>query len=96
VKAKLPPSIKDGPRFSALVAELSGIQGISRQAVEQFIGNVFSVPISTGAAQKLVDRVSAALSPVHTAIGDLVRRAPVNHVDETGWQQAGLCGGCGR
>lgn len=91
VKAELPQEYQTGygPRFSAMAAELSGIQGISRQAVEEFIGNVFSVPISTGGIQKVVDRVSAALSPVHAAIGDRVRRAQVNHVDETGWQQAG-------
>jgi transposase len=92
VKAQLPPEYQSGygPRFSALVAELSGIQGISRQAVEDFIENVFAVPISTGAIQKVIDRVSEALAPVHEAIGAVVRRAPVNHVDETSWQQAGV------
>jgi transposase len=91
VKAQLPKEYQTGygPRFSALVAELSGIQGISRQAVEGFIQNVFDVPISTGAIQKVIDRVSAALLPVHAAIGASVRRAAVNHVDETSWQQAG-------
>jgi transposase len=60
VKAQLPREYQSGygPRFSALVAELSGIQGISRQAVEDFIENVFAVPISTGAIQKVIDRVS--------------------------------------
>jgi transposase len=91
VKAKLPPEFQTGygPRFSALVAELSGIQGISRKAVEEFIQNVFSVPISTGGIQKVIDRVSEALSPVYQAIGASVRSAAVNHVDETSWQQAG-------
>lgn len=91
VKAQLPREYQTGygPRFSALVAELSGIQGISRQAVEGFIQNVFDVPISTGGIQKVIDRVSAALLPVHEAIGASVRRAAVNHVDETSWQQAG-------
>jgi transposase len=90
-KAALPHEYQTGygPRFSALVAELSGIQGISRQAVEAFVQDVFGVPISTGGIQKVVDRISAALSPVHAAIGAAVRRAPVNHVDETSWQQAG-------
>jgi transposase len=78
-----------GPRFSALVAEMSGIQGASRQAVAEFIQNVFGVSISTGGLQKVIDRVSEALLPVHQAIGDSVRRAEVNHVDETSWQQAG-------
>ena len=71
------------------MAELSGAQGISRQAVEAFIQNVFAVPISMGAIQKMTDRVSEALLPVHEAIGVSVRSAAVNHVDETSWQQAG-------
>jgi transposase len=92
LKGKLPVEYQTGygPRFSALVAELSGIQGISRTAVEDFIQNVFEVPISTGAIQKVIDRVSEALSPVHAAIGANVRGAAVNHVDETSWQQAGV------
>ena len=91
LKAKLPKEYYTGygPRFSALVAEMSGIQGASRQAVAEFIQNVFGVPISTGGLQKVIDRVSEALLPVHQAIGASVRRAAVNHVDETSWQQAG-------
>jgi len=91
VKATLPQEYHAGygPRFSALVVELSGIQGISRQAVETFIQDVFGVPISTGGIQKVLDRASAALASVHAAIGAAVRAAPVNHVDETSWQQAG-------
>lgn len=91
LKAKLPQEYHTGygPRFSALVAEMSGIQGASRQAVAEFIQNVFGVPISTGGLQKVIDRVSEALLPVHQAIGASVRRAAVNHVDETSWQQAG-------
>jgi transposase len=91
MKAKLPHEYQAGygPRFSALVAELSGIQGISRKAVEDFIQNVFDVPISTGGIQKVIDRVSAELAPVHEANEASLRRAEVNHVDETSWQQAG-------
>lgn len=92
LKARLPKEYQTGygPRFSALVAEMSGIQGASRQAVAEFIQNVFGVPISTGGLQKVIDRVSEALSPVHQAIGASVRRAAVNHIDETSWQQAGV------
>jgi transposase len=91
LKAKLPKEYHTGygPRLSALVAEMSGIQGTSRQAVAKFIQNVFGVLISTGGLQKVIDRVSEALLPVHQAIGDSVRRAAVNHIDETSWQQAG-------
>jgi transposase len=35
--------------------------------------------------QKLVDRVSEALVPHDTAIGEVARTAPVNYIDETSW-----------
>jgi transposase len=49
-----------GPRRNALVAELSGMQAVSRQAVQQFLNSVVGLPISTGATQKIIDRVSGA------------------------------------
>ena len=33
----------------------------------------------------MVDRVSAAILPHHTAIGAVARMAPVNYIDETSW-----------
>jgi hypothetical protein len=49
VKGQLPKQyqIGYGHRFNALVAEISGIQRISRQALEGFIQNVFHIPILT-------------------------------------------------
>jgi len=64
---------------------MSGIQGASRQAVCEFIQNVFAVPISTGGLQKLIDRVSEALLPVHQAIGDSVLRAAVMRPSRSPW-----------
>jgi len=91
VKAQIPKAYRTGygPRFSALVAELSGIQGSSRQMVQEFIQHVLGIPISTGAIQKVIDRVSHALIPIHEAIGNKVRSAPVTYVDETSWHEAG-------
>ncbi len=52
-----------GPRLSALIAEMAGIQGASRRLVQDFCHSVLRVPISLGAIQKVIDRTSQALLP---------------------------------
>jgi len=75
-----------GPRLCALVAQLSGPCGESRETVRDFIRSVLGIPISIGAIQNIIDRASAAIEPIHEAIADEARQAPVNHVDETSWK----------
>lgn len=79
-----------GPRMSALIAELSGMQGSSRQGVRQFLNSVLGVSISTGAIQKVIDRVSEAMLPVYEKIGQTARSQQVGYVDETSWFKAGV------
>ena len=91
VKAKVPKEHQSGygPRLSALIAEMSGIQGNSRETVRGFCKSVLNFSISIGAIQKVVDRVSAALIPFYDKIGRLARENDINHVDETSWFQNG-------
>ena len=77
-----------GPRMSALIAELSGMQGVSRCAVQQFLGSVLGVSISTGAIQKVIDRVSCAIEPAYERIGQVARSESVGYIDETSWFKA--------
>ena len=91
VKAKIPTEFSSGygPRLSAVIAELSGSHGASRQSVQDFCQSVFALTISTGAIQRIIDRSSQAILPIYDAIGDNARHSPVNGVDETSWFQAG-------
>lgn len=91
VKATLPREFRSGygPRFSAMIAELSGAHGASRQTVQSFCRSVLNVAISTGAIQKVVDRASQAVAPLYEKIGACARSAPVNSIDETSWRQDG-------
>ena len=91
-KAPVPPTASSGygPRFTALLGELSGSQRSSRSAVPEFCRSVLGVPISPGALQRAVDRVSEALKPYYEAIAVQARRAPVNYIDETGWYRHGV------
>jgi transposase len=76
-----------GPRMSAVIAELSGIHGASRQAVQQFINSVLGVPISTGGIQKVIDRDSNATRPAYEKIAEVARNESVGFVDETSWRK---------
>lgn len=91
VKAQLPRENQPGygPRLSALIAELSGIEGSSRFTVQSFCQSVLGFSISTGAIQNVIDRASTALKPAYNRIGRVARTQPVNYIDETSWRQAG-------
>lgn len=91
VKSQVPKANRTGygPRLSALIAEISGIQGNSRQTVRTFCQSVLRFSISTGAIQKVIDRASQALKPVHNRIGNIARTSHVNYIDETSWLRKG-------
>jgi transposase len=78
-----------GPRLTAYVGEMAGMVGASRSAVQALCASVFGIPLSTGAIQKLVDRVSEAIVPHYDTIGQVARTAPVNYIDETSWLMHG-------
>ena len=89
VKALVPPEKRTGfgPRLSANIAELCGIHGDSRRAVQDYLLSVFGLPISQGGIQKVIDRVSQAIKPHYDSIAKVARSAPVGHVDETSWRR---------
>jgi transposase len=74
-----------GPRFSALMGELAGTYGNGRCMVQSFCASVLGVPISLGAIQKVLDRVTQAIDPYYAVIARQARQAPVNYIDETPW-----------
>ena len=91
IRADVPKEYQNGygPRFSGMVAELSGSHGASRQTVQDFCQSVLGIPISVGGIQRIIDRSSEALKPIYDKIGKQARQANVNHIDETSWFQSG-------
>lgn len=89
LKARIPNALRTGfgPRISAMMAELAAVHGDSRRAVQDFLLSVTGVPVSQGAIQKVLDRVSRAISGHYDAISEAVQNAPVNHIDETTWKR---------
>jgi transposase len=91
VKAVVPNQLASGygPRLSAVICELSGSHGASRETVQDFCQSVLGLPISTGGIQRVIDRMSNAIKPIYTAIGDQARQQEVNGIDETAWYKSG-------
>jgi len=91
VKAVVPPQKRTGfgPRLSANIAELCGVHGDSRRAVQDYLSSVFGLPISQGGIQKVIDRVSQSIKPHYEGIAEIARSSAVGHVDETSWRRKG-------
>lgn len=87
LKAQLPSQHQAGygPRFSALLAELVGMHRTSWRQVQDFCHAVFNIPMSLGAVQKIIHRVSQAIVPHYEAIATLAHQALVGYIDETPW-----------
>lgn len=86
-KAEVPSGSQTGygPRLSALIGELSGMHGTSRRLIHDFCQSVLHIPMSLGAVQKVINRVSEALAPHYELMAELARQAPVGYIDETPW-----------
>src|SRR5438128_1850811 len=86
-KAPLPPEHATGygPRFSALIGALAGTYGNGRRMVQTFCASVLRVPLSLGAIQKVLDRVTQAIDPYDGVRATQARQSSVNSIDETSW-----------
>jgi transposase len=68
---------------------MAGIVGASRRAGQALCPAVCGLSLSQGAVQQMVDRVSAAILPHDTALGEVARTSLVNYIDETSWRTGG-------
>jgi transposase len=87
LKAQIPSEHQAGygPRLTALLGELAGMHRTSRRLIQHFCHSVLNLPMSLGAVQKIIDRVSHAIVPHYEAMATLARHAPVGSIDETPW-----------
>ncbi|UCE06426.1 MAG: IS66 family transposase [bacterium] len=91
IKATVPKEHQTGygPRLSAFIGEIAGIQGNSRTTVQMVCQSILKFSISLGAIQKVIDRVSAAILPHYQTIAQTARQSLVNGIDETIWKMRG-------
>jgi transposase len=90
--AELPAGVTPsafGPRLEAHIATLAGAYRLSRRQVRDVVVEMLGVPISLGAVDAAIMRMSAALADPWAALAAAVREAEVAHADETGWRVAG-------
>ena len=95
LKAQIPRAHQAGygPRLTALVGQLAGMHRkvsstpnmTSRRLIQDFCHSVLHIPMSLGAVQKMIDRVSSAILSHYDAIATLARQATVGYIDETPW-----------
>ena len=78
-----------GPRLTALVGFLKGVCHMSFSAIRKYFRDVIGVRISRGMLQKLVRKVSAALSEPYEALLALLAEENQLNVDETGHKENG-------
>ncbi len=90
--APIPAAVKAhsvGPRLAATLAYLTGCHHVGKRGLEEIAEAVFEAPLALGTVSHLEGQMSAALAAPHAEALEAVRQAPVKHVDETGWKQAG-------
>lgn len=78
-----------GPRLTALLAFQKGACHMSYTSIQTFLEDVFSLPLSTGQIAKIIQKVSAALSPSHLELQGSLPQQPVMNIDETGHPENG-------
>ena len=78
-----------GPRLTALLAFQKGACHMSYTSIQTFLEDVFSLPLSTGQIAKIIQKVSAALSPSHLELQGALPQQPVMNIDETGHPENG-------
>jgi transposase len=78
-----------GPRLQAAIVTLTGRHRISRRGITELARDLFGVTLSTGSADAICQRTSAALAGPHLHLQDWVLDQGAVHVDETGWRTSG-------
>jgi transposase len=78
-----------GPRLEAHIAALAGVYRLSRRQIVQVVVEMFGVPISLGAVDAVIGRMSVALADPWRELRDAVRQADAVHADETSWRLQG-------
>jgi transposase len=78
-----------GERLGATMSYLAACPHVSKRGVEELVEMVFGVEVSLGTVANLEQEMSQALAAPHAEAQQEVQAAPVKHVDETSWKEAG-------
>ena len=76
--------IQYGDNIQALVTVLNTEGALSINRIHEIFGNVFQIPLSTGAISQIVKRGANAVSSVYKDIKAKMEQAELSHFDESG------------
>ncbi len=77
------------PRLQAHIGVLAGVYRLSRRQVRDVVGEMFGIPISTGAVDAAIMRMSVILKDPWEQLRASIQAAQQVHADETGWRLRG-------
>jgi transposase len=78
-----------GARMEAHIAVLAGLYRLSRRQIADVMRDVFGCPISVGAVDAAIMRISRVLADQWAELRDAVCRADAVYADETSWRLQG-------
>jgi transposase len=76
-------------RLEAHIAMLAGVYRLSRRQVREVVQEVFGIPISVGAVDAAIMRMSVILKDPWEKLREYIQQAELVHADETGWRLSG-------
>ncbi|MGH2869235.1 MAG: IS66 family transposase [Solirubrobacteraceae bacterium] len=76
-------------RLEAHIATLAGVHRLSRRQVRQVVQEMFNIPISVGAVDAAIMRMSQILADPWEKLREYIHHAQLVHADETSWRLAG-------
>jgi transposase len=77
------------PRLEAHIATFAGVYRLSRRQARDVVSQMFGIPISTGAVDAVIMRMSAILKDPWEQLRTAIKQAQQVHADETGWRLRG-------
>ncbi|MGY4458223.1 transposase [Bradyrhizobium sp. LB13.1] len=84
-----PPEVRApaqyGVRLAAVVTYLSAGQFLPEDRLGQILSDLFGVTISAGTIGQMIARAASRTQDFAAAVCEQIRRAPVKHLDETGF-----------
>jgi len=81
------PSGCFGPYLQAVLAMLAGAYRLSKRQIQQIVGDLLGLSISTGMVSKLERQSAEALESPYNELAVSIHQAEVVNVDETSWRE---------
>lgn len=83
-------SIQYGTNIESFIAYIYAYQYISYKRIQEFLRQIFNIPISQGSIDNLLKRISVKSEPVYNQIKEEIMQSPQAGCDETGCKVNGV------